>query len=83
MDVNCFIFFNSIYNVVHYALVYRGVSRSFIEPVKKPKTIEFDTLSVEELTEYIEELKAEIKKAHDFIESKEKDRLDAENLFKK
>ena len=25
-------------------------------PVKKPKTIDFDTLSVEELTEYIEEL---------------------------
>tara|TARA_B100000902_G_C27042739_1_gene780177 strand:- start:132 stop:311 length:180 start_codon:yes stop_codon:yes gene_type:complete len=54
-----------------------------LEPVKKQKTIDFDTLSVEELTEYIEELKAEIKKAHDFIESKGKDRLDAESLFKK
>ena len=52
-------------------------------PVKKPKTIDFDTLSVEELTEYIEELKAEIKKAHDFIKSKGKDRLNAESLFKK
>ena len=27
-----------------------------LESVKKPKTIDFDTLSVEELTEYIEEL---------------------------
>ena len=54
-----------------------------LEPVKKPKIIDFDTLSVEELTEYIEELKAEIKKAHDFIESKGKDRMDAESLFKK
>ena len=54
-----------------------------LEPVKKRKTIDFDTLSVEELTEYIEELKTEIKKAHDFIESKGKDRMDAESLFKK
>ena len=54
-----------------------------LEPIKKPKTIDFDTLSVKELTEYIEELKAEIKKAHDFIESKGKDRMDAESLFKK
>ena len=54
-----------------------------IEPVKKPKVIDFDTLSIEELNEYIEELKTEIKKAQDFIEGKEKDRLNAENLFKK
>ncbi len=54
-----------------------------LDTIKKPKTIDFDTLSVEELTEYIDELKAEIKKAHDFIESKGKDRIDAESLFKK
>ena len=54
-----------------------------LDIVKKPKTIDFDTLSVEELTEYIEELKDEIKKAHDFIESKGKDRINAESLFKK
>ena len=54
-----------------------------LEPVKKPKTIDFETLSVEELTEYIEELKAEIKKARDYIKSKGKDRMDAESLFKK
>ena len=54
-----------------------------LEPIKKPETINFDTLSIEELKEYIEDLKAEIKKAQNYIESKEKDRLDAESLFKK
>tara|TARA_B100001029_G_C14864123_1_gene340732 strand:+ start:326 stop:505 length:180 start_codon:yes stop_codon:yes gene_type:complete len=54
-----------------------------LEPIKKPETINFDTLSIEELKEYIEDLKIEIKKAQNFIESKEKDRLDAESLFKK
>ena len=54
-----------------------------LEPVKKPETIDFDTLSIEELKEYIEDLKIEIKKAQNFIESKEKDRLNAEGLFKK
>ena len=54
-----------------------------LEPIKKPETIDFDTLSIEELTEYIDDLKAEIKKALNFIESKKKDRLDAESLFKK
>ena len=54
-----------------------------LEPVKKPKILDFDTLSIEELHEYIDELKNEIKKAQSFIESKEKDRVDAESLFKK
>ena len=54
-----------------------------LEPIKKPETIDFDTLSIEELKEYIEDLKDEIKKAQNYIESKEKDRLDAESLFKK
>ena len=54
-----------------------------LEPIKKPETINFDTLSIEELKEYIEDLKTEIKKAQNYIESKEKDRLDAESLFKK
>ena len=54
-----------------------------LEPIKKPETIDFDTLSIEELKEYIEDLKDEIKKAQNYIENKEKDRLDAESLFKK
>ena len=54
-----------------------------LEPIKKPQTIDFDTLSIEELKEYIDDLKVEIKKAQNFIESKENDRLDAESLFKK
>ena len=31
-----------------------------LEPIIKPKEIDFDTLSIEELKEYIIELKAEI-----------------------
>ena len=54
-----------------------------LEPVIKPKEIDFDTLSIEELREYIIELKAEIEKAESFIMSKGKDLLNAENLFKK
>ena len=54
-----------------------------LEPIKKPKIIDFDTLSIEELEEYIEELKTEIKKAENFIKSKGKDRTKAEDLFKK
>ena len=54
-----------------------------LEPVKKSEKIDFDTLSVEELREYIDELKAEIIKAENFIQSKQGDRLKAEELFKK
>ena len=54
-----------------------------LEPLKKSEKIDFDTLSVEELREYIEELKAEIAKAESFIQSKQGDRLKAEELFKK
>ena len=54
-----------------------------LEPLKKSEKIDFDTLSVEELREYIEELKAEIAKAESFIKSKQGDRLKAEELFKK
>ena len=54
-----------------------------LEPIIKPKEIDFDTLSIEELKEYIIELKAEIKRAENYISSKEKDRQNAENLFKK
>ena len=53
-----------------------------LEPVKKPISIDFDTLSIEELKEYIGELEMEIQKARSFIEKKEKDRLNAEKLFK-
>ena len=54
-----------------------------LEPVKKSEKIDFDTLSIEELREYIDELKAEIIKAENFIQSKQGDRLKAEELFKK
>ena len=54
-----------------------------LEPVKKSEKIDFDTFSIEELREYIEELKAEIAKAESFIQSKQGDRLKAEELFKK
>ena len=54
-----------------------------LEPVKKSEKIDFDTLSVEELREYIDELKAEIIKAENFIQSKQGDQLKAEELFKK
>ena len=54
-----------------------------LEPVKKSEKIDFDTLSVEELKEYIGELKAEIIKVENFIQSKQGDRLKAEELFKK
>ena len=53
------------------------------EPVKKSEKIDFDTLSIEELREYIDELKAEIIKVENFIQSKQGDRLKAEELFKK
>ena len=53
------------------------------EPLKKSEKIDFDTLSIEELREYIDELKAEIIKAENFIQSKQGDRLKAEELFKK
>ena len=54
-----------------------------LEPIKKPETIDFDTLSIEELREYIEDFKAEIRKAQSFIECKVNDRLEAESLFNK
>ena len=54
-----------------------------LEPVKKSEKIDFGTLSVEELKKYIDELKAEIIKAENFIQSKQGDRLKAEELFKK
>ena len=54
-----------------------------LEPIIKPKEVDFDTLSVEELNEYILELENEIEKAKQHILSKGKDRLNAEELFKK
>ena len=38
-----------------------------LEPIIKPKEIDFDTLSIEELREYIIELNAEIKRAENYI----------------
>ena len=54
-----------------------------LEPVIRPKEVDFDTLSIEELNEYILELENEIEKAKRYILSKGKDRLNAEELFKK
>ena len=54
-----------------------------LEPIIKPKEVDFDTLSIEELNEYIVNLENEIEKAKNYISSKGKDRLNAEELFKK
>ena len=54
-----------------------------LEPTIKPKEVDFDTLSIEELNEYISELEKEIEKAKQYILSKGKDRFNAEELFKK
>ena len=54
-----------------------------LEPIIKPKEVDFDTLSIEELNEYILELEKEIEKAKFYISSKNRDRLNAEELFKK
>ncbi len=42
-----------------------------------------DTLSVEELTEYIAQMEAEIARVREMIEAKKQVREGAENLFKK
>ena len=54
-----------------------------LEPIIKPKEVDFDTLSIEELNEYIVNLETEIEKAKNYISSTNKDRLNAEELFKK
>ena len=54
-----------------------------LEPIIKPKEVDFDTMSIEELNEYIVNLKKEIETAKVCISSKNKDRLNAEELFKK
>ena len=54
-----------------------------LEPILKSKSIDFDTISISELEEYIETLKAEILKCKKYIESKQKDRELAESIFKK
>ena len=38
-----------------------------LEPVIRPKEVDFDTLSIEELNEYISELEKEIEKAKHYI----------------
>ena len=56
---------------------------NIFEPIIKPKEVDFDTLSIEELNKYIVNLEKEIEKAKNYISSKNKDRLNAEELFKK
>ena len=54
-----------------------------LEPILKSNSIDFDTISISELEEYIKKLKAEILKCKKYIESKQKDRVLAESMFKK
>ena len=54
-----------------------------LEPILKSKSIDFDTISISELEEYIEALKAEILKCKQYLESKQKDRAFADSIFKK
>lgn len=55
-----------------------------LEPVKKQKPLkDLESLSIEALGEYIEELEAEIARTQETIALKEKAREGAENFFKK
>ncbi len=55
-----------------------------LEPVKKKKPLkDLQSLSIEALGEYIEELEAEIVRTRDAIAVKEKAREGAESFFKK
>tara|TARA_B100001093_G_C26658681_1_gene940807 strand:+ start:668 stop:847 length:180 start_codon:yes stop_codon:yes gene_type:complete len=54
-----------------------------LEPVLKSKPVDFETLSISELQAYIDQLELEIKKCKKYIESKNRDRELAENIFKK
>jgi uncharacterized small protein (DUF1192 family) len=55
-----------------------------LEPrVKKPAPRDLETLSVEELTNYIGELQAEIARARGVIERKQGHRSGAEAFFRK
>ena len=49
-----------------------------LELIIKPKEVDFDTLSIEELNEYNTELEKQIEKAKQNILSKGKDPLNAE-----
>ena len=51
------------------------------QPAKKPKDL--SGLAIEELKGYIEMLQAEIVRAQAMIESKEKHRAGAQNIFKR
>lgn len=54
------------------------------EPInRKPAKKDLQPMSVAELTDYIAELEAEIRRARDMIASKQKDRHGAEGLFRK
>ena len=54
-----------------------------LEPVKKkPEKKDLEVLSIEALGEYIDDLKAEIKRAEDTIEQKKQARAGAESFFK-
>lgn len=55
-----------------------------LEPRKvKPKPKDLQPLSVAELTDYIAELEAEIARARAMIDAKQKDRSQADGLFRK
>lgn len=55
-----------------------------LEPLRpKPSALELETLSVEELTEYIAELEAEIDRVRAAIAAKQDHRSSADAIFKK
>ncbi|MGY9005352.1 MAG: DUF1192 domain-containing protein [Alphaproteobacteria bacterium] len=57
-----------------------------LAPPKKPAGLVprvFDTLSIEELTDYIVQLKAEIARTETAIGQKQNDRTSAETVFRK
>lgn len=54
-----------------------------LEPLKAPQgTLDFDDMSIEALGEYIESLKAEIRRAEATINAKQAARAGAEAFFK-
>ena len=55
-----------------------------LEPLRpKPSALELETLSVEELTDYISDLEAEILRVKSAIAAKQDHRSSAEAFFKK
>ncbi len=52
-------------------------------PLKAALSVNFDTMSVDELQDYIKQLEQEIKTAESFIDKKKAAQLSADSFFKK